>query len=90
MLLLDNPTQGVDVGAKADIYRDILQFAKMGKTILFNTLEAPEIQRIADRCGIFYNGRIIKIINHHEINDQTIMLYSTNAVDMKGEENDET
>lgn len=90
VLLLDNPTQGVDVGAKADIYRDILQFAKMGKTILFNTLEAPEIQRIADRCVIFYNGRIIKIINHHEINDQTIMLYSTNAVDMKGEENDET
>jgi len=80
VLLLDNPTQGVDVGAKEEIYKLILKFASQGKTIIFNTLETPEIQKIADRCAVFYEGEIIKIFEHDEITDHDIMLYSTNAV----------
>lgn len=79
ILLLDNPTQGIDVGAKAEIYKLILEFAKQGKTILINTLEIPEIQKIADYCMIFYEGKIIKTLEHKEIDEQTVMLYSTNA-----------
>lgn len=80
ILLLDNPTQGIDVGAKAEIYKLILEFAKQGKTILINTLEIPEIQKIADCCAVFYEGKIVKILEHEEISEQTVMLYSTNAV----------
>ena len=79
VLLLDNPTQGIDVGAKAEIYKLILNLAKEGKTILINTLEIPEIQKIADYCAVFYEGRIVKILQHQEITEQTVMLYSTNA-----------
>ena len=79
VLLLDNPTQGIDVGAKAEIYKLILELAREGKTILINTLEIPEIQKIADYCAVFYEGRIVKILSHSEINEQTVMLYSTNA-----------
>ncbi len=79
VLLLDNPTQGIDVGAKAEIYKLILELAKEGKTILINTLEIPEIQKIADYCAVFYEGRIVKILPHSEIDEQTVMLYSTNA-----------
>ena len=79
VLLLDNPTQGIDVGAKAEIYKLILELAKEGKTILINTLEIPEIQKIADYCAVFYEGRIVKILSHSEIDEQTVMLYSTNA-----------
>lgn len=86
LLILDNPTQGVDVGAKADIYKDILNLAASGKTIIFNSLETSEIQRIADRCVIFYEGRIIKIMDHSEITEQSVMMYSTNAVQMRGDE----
>lgn len=82
ILLLDNPTQGIDVGAKAEIYKLILELAKQGKTILINTLEIPEIQRIADLCMIFYEGRIIKVLPHEEIDEQTVMLYSTNAANV--------
>lgn len=82
ILLLDNPTQGIDVGAKAEIYKLILELARKGKTILINTLEIPEIQRIADYCAIFYEGKIIKILEHKEINEQTVMLYSTNAANV--------
>ncbi len=79
VLLLDNPTQGIDVGAKAEIYKLILQLAKEGKTILINTLEIPEIQKIADYCAVFYEGRIVKVLQHREIDEQTVMLYSTAA-----------
>lgn len=82
VLLLDNPTQGIDVGAKAEIYKLILQLAKSGKTILINTLEIPEIQKIADYCAVFYEGRIVKILRHEEIDEQTVMLYSTNAANV--------
>ena len=80
ILLLDNPTQGIDVGAKAEIYRLILQLAEQGKTILINTLEIPELKKVADRCAIFYNGRLSKVLPHREIDEQTVMLYSTNAI----------
>lgn len=82
ILLLDNPTQGIDVGAKAEIYKLILELAKQGKTILVNTLEIPEIQKIADYCAIFYEGKIVKILKHEEINEQTVMMYSTNAANV--------
>lgn len=81
ILLLDNPTQGIDVGAKAEIYKLILALADVGKTILINTLEIPEIQKVADRCAVFYSGEIIKILTHSEIDEHTVMLYSTNAVE---------
>ncbi len=85
ILLLDNPTQGIDVGAKAEIYRLILSLASQGKTILINTLEIPELKRVADRCAVFYDGTLSTILPHDQIDEQTVMLYSTNAIsDMEG------
>lgn len=83
ILLFDNPTQGIDVGAKAEIYRLILKLAHEGKTIIVNTLEIPEIQKIADRCIVFYHGRIAARLTRQEINEETVMLYATNAVYQK-------
>jgi len=85
VLLFNNPTQGVDVGAKAEIYKLILEFAKAGKTVIMNTLEIPEIQKVADRCIVFYEGRIAKIFEHSEVNEHDVMLYSTNAISSLGE-----
>ena len=76
LLIFDNPTQGIDVGAKAEIYRLILELARSGKTILINTLEIPEIMKVADRCIVFYDGRMVKELGHDEINEQSVMLYS--------------
>lgn len=80
LLLFDNPTQGVDVGAKAEIYKLILGFAKEGKTVIINTLEIPEIKKVADRCLVFYEGQIVKEFKHNEVNEKDVMLYSTNAI----------
>lgn len=85
VLLFDNPTQGVDVGAKEEIYRLILGFAEAGKTVIINTLEIPEIQKVADRCVVFYEGRIVKTFSHDQVNERDVMLYSTNAVESSEE-----
>lgn len=80
IILFDNPTQGIDVGAKEEIYKLILKLSKEGKTIIVNTLEIPEIQKIADRCAVFYHGTICKVLNRSEISEETVMLYATNAI----------
>lgn len=85
ILLFDNPTQGVDVGAKEEIYGLIGEFAKNGKTVIINTLEIPEIKKVSDRCVVFYAGQIAKIFEHTEINETDVMLYSTNAVQVAEE-----
>lgn len=82
IILMDNPTQGIDVGAKAEIYKLILELSKEGKTIIVNTLEIPEIQKIADRCVVFYHGEIIKILDRKDINEENVMLYATNAINI--------
>ena len=84
VLLFNNPTQGVDVGAKAEIYRLILEFAKQGKTVIINTLEIPEIMKVSDRCVVFYEGKVQTILTHDEINEHDVMLYSTNAINVRG------
>ena len=85
ILIFDNPTQGVDVGAKAEIYQLILQFARAGKTVIINTLEIPEIKKVSDRCVVLYDGEVAKIFSHDEISEQAVMMYSTNAVAAAGE-----
>lgn len=79
VLLLNNPTQGIDVGAKSEIYHLILDLARKGKTVIINTLEIPELREVADVCYVLYEGRVVKELAHDEINEQTVMLYSTNS-----------
>lgn len=80
ILLLDNPTQGIDVGSKAEIYRLIQELAAKGKTILVNTLEIQEIQKVADRCAVFYRGGIHSILQRREITEERVVLSATNAI----------
>ena len=79
ILLLDNPTQGIDVGSKAEIYSLIQQLALEGKTILVNTLEIPEIMKVADRCVVFFHGRVHTILDREQITEERVMIAATNA-----------
>ena len=86
ILIFDNPTQGVDVGAKAEIYQLILEFARSGKSVLINTLEIPEIKKVSDRCVVLYDGQVVGVFDHDQIDEKTVMMYSTNAVEVSGKE----
>ncbi len=56
VLIFDNPTQGVDVGAKEEIYDIILKLAKEGVSVIVLSSEAQEIIRVCDRALVMYHG----------------------------------
>ncbi len=80
IFLFDNPTQGIDVGAKNEIYKLIVELSNQGKTVIVNTLEISEIQKISDRCAVFYHSHLQVVLDRQNINEKTVMLYATNAV----------
>jgi ribose transport system ATP-binding protein len=59
VVLLNDPTRGVDVGAKEEIYRIIQQLADQGRIVLFTSTELPEFVHLCDRVLVFYRGRIV-------------------------------
>ena len=75
--IMDNPTQGIDVGAKFAIYKLVIELAAAGKAVLFFTSEFPEIQQLADRCIVLYKGEIAAQLSRSDISEVTIMEYST-------------
>ncbi|MDD4573810.1 MAG: ATP-binding cassette domain-containing protein, partial [Sphaerochaeta sp.] len=75
--IMDNPTQGIDVGAKFAIYELVVELAAAGKAVLFFTSEYPEIQQLADRCFVLYKGEVAQELSRSEISEVTIMEYST-------------
>lgn len=60
ILILDEPTKGVDVGSKNEIYKLIRELADSGKSIIFISSELPEIINLSDRILIFKEGKIVK------------------------------
>ena len=59
LLILDEPTRGIDVGAKAEIYRIMRQLADAGAAILMISSELPEILGMADRILAMHDGRLV-------------------------------
>lgn len=79
VLLLDNPTQGIDVGTKFEIYHLILRLAEAGKTIIMFSAEFPEIRKVADSCIVLYKGSCNAWLNRDELTEKNVMYYSTGA-----------
>ena len=77
VLILDNPTQGVDVGAKEEIYDIILRLASEGVAIIVLSSEAQEIIRVCDRALVLYHGQFQGEVSGEEMNEQTIMHLAT-------------
>jgi ribose transport system ATP-binding protein len=77
--IMDNPTQGIDVGSKYSIYKIMNNMAKEGKAILLFSTEFPEIQQVADRCIVMYRGTINTILDRNDISEVRIMAHSTGA-----------
>lgn len=78
--LLDHPTQGIDVGAKYEIYKLILDMAAQGKAIVVFSEEYPEIAQISDRCLVMYKGTMIADMQRSELDELTMMGYATGAM----------
>lgn len=73
ILFLDEPTRGIDVGAKAEIYRLINQIAKEGKTVIMISSEMPEILGMCDRIMVMHEGRKMGELMAEEATQEKIM-----------------
>jgi ribose transport system ATP-binding protein len=81
VLLLDDPTRGIDVGARAAIHRIIKSLADQGVGVIFISSELPEILDISDRILVLANGRLMGEFPRAEATKEKILLYATGAVE---------
>jgi ribose transport system ATP-binding protein len=76
VLLLDEPTHGVDVGAKAEIYQIIRDLAARSASVVVASSELPEILAIADRCVVFAGGRVVADLPRAEMSEAAILAHA--------------
>ena len=79
VLIFDEPTRGIDVGAKVEIYKLINQLARQGVAILMVSSELPEILGMSDRIMVICEGRVTGFLNRDEATEEKIMEYATAA-----------
>ena len=79
LLILDEPTRGIDVGAKAEIYRNIAALADLGLTILMVSSEMEEVIGLSDRIVVFSQRRISGILGKERFSEQNVMQLMTGA-----------
>ena len=77
ILIFDEPTRGIDVGAKSEIYALMESLAKEGKSIIMISSELPEVLRMSDRVIVMCEGRITGILDIAEANQEVIMESAT-------------
>ena len=75
--IFDEPTKGVDVGAKKDIFELISGLAQRGKAVIYASCELSEIVGITDRVYVVYDGQIAKELETAETNEEELLFYST-------------
>jgi rhamnose transport system ATP-binding protein len=73
LLILDEPTQGVDVGAKSEIHRIIRGLAKEGLAVLMISSDLPEVLGMSDRVGVMRGGELVKVMERSEADAATVM-----------------
>ena len=76
LLLLDEPTKGIDVGAKAEIYQIACDLAAQGLGIIFISSELPEILGVTDRILVMHRGKITAELNPKETGEEEILHYA--------------
>jgi ribose transport system ATP-binding protein len=76
VLIFDEPTRGIDVGAKGEIYQLIDGLAAEGRAIIVVSSELPEILRLADRVLVMRRGVAEKILDRADISEESIMRFA--------------
>jgi ABC-type sugar transport system ATPase subunit len=77
LLIADEPTRGVDVGAKATIHKDLRALAERGIGVIVISSELPEILGLCDRVAVFSAGRIRSILDNKDLSQEEVMSHAT-------------
>ena len=75
-MILDEPTRGIDVGAKADIYAIMDRLSKEGISIIMVSSEMPELINMCDRIYVMHEGRIAACMGRDELDQEKILRYA--------------
>lgn len=86
VIILDEPTKGVDIGAKSAIYEIINELATQGYGVLLVSSEMPEVIGLSDRVAIMREGRLVKIIDAQEVSQEAILAAAMGETQAGGEE----
>jgi ABC-type sugar transport system ATPase subunit len=81
ILILDEPTRGIDVGAKAEIHRNISTMAYTGKSIIMVSSELPEVLGMSDRIVVMHEGKITGILENNGLTQEEILTYASGEKD---------
>jgi ribose transport system ATP-binding protein len=73
VMILDEPTRGIDVGAKAEIYRLMRELADNGAVILMISSDMEEILNVSDRVAVMHEGEITGVLDRADCNEQNVM-----------------
>ncbi len=73
VLLLDEPTRGIDVGAKREIYRFMSEFAQKDRGIIVVSSELPEVIGVSDRIAVFRRGRLAGVVPKAQCSKESLM-----------------
>ncbi len=73
ILFLDEPTRGIDVGAKYEIYQMMDRLVQEGMSILMVSSEMPEIMGVADSCLVMHEGELMGCVPHEEFSEEVLM-----------------
>ena len=76
--MLDEPTRGVDVGAKAEIYRIIDSLAASGSSVIMVSSELPELLSVSDRIMVMREGRVTGMLDAAEATEESVMMMAVN------------
>jgi rhamnose transport system ATP-binding protein len=80
VLIVDEPTRGIDVGTKAEVHRLLEELAGEGVAILVISSELPEVLRLANRILVMREGRLVAEFEHAEASEETIVAAATGQV----------
>jgi len=73
LLILDEPTKGIDVGTKAEIYQMVCDFARAGLSVIFISSELPEVINVADRIIVMHNGKITGSVLREDATEENVL-----------------
>ena len=77
LLIFDEPTKGVDIGSKAELYRLLRELADGGKGVLVVSSELPELLAVCDTIAVFREGRLVRTFPRRQATEENIMLAAT-------------
>ena len=77
VLIFDEPTRGIDVGAKEEIYGLLRELADQGKAIVMISSELPEVLRLANRIAVMAEGRLTAVLDNADATQENVMDYAT-------------